>query len=83
MTEEDDDLKRPAQDQEEWCMMTIEFHRGLKTSTTTFQAVVRQQATINPINSPVRPPIRTLLMTTRSSGLALGEIQTMKPEESA
>jgi hypothetical protein len=83
--EEDDDLERSAQEQEERRMTTIdfEFHRGLKNSTTTFQAVVSQPATINPIDSPTRPPIGTSLMTTRSSELALSEIRIMKPEEPA
>jgi hypothetical protein len=47
---EDNDLEHPAQEQEEWCTTTIdfEFHRGLKV--TTFQATVRQPATINPID---------------------------------
>jgi hypothetical protein len=81
----DDDLEHPAQEQEEQRTTTIYFvfHLGLKNSTTTFQVVIKQQAMINSIDSPVRPPIGTPLMTTRSSGLALREIQTMKPEESA
>jgi hypothetical protein len=84
-TEKDDDLEHSAQEQEERCTTTIdfEFHRGLKNSVTTFQAAFRQPATINPINSLVRPLIRTPLTTTRSSGLALSEIRTTKPEESA
>jgi hypothetical protein len=74
--EEDDDLERSAQEQEERRTTTIdfEFHRGIKNSVTTFQAVVRQPITTNPIDSPARPPIGTPLMTTRSSGLALSEI---------
>jgi hypothetical protein len=65
--------------------MTIgfEFPRGLKNSVTTFQVAVRQLATTNPIGSPARPQIGTLLMTTRSSGLALSEIWTTMSEESA
>jgi hypothetical protein len=49
---EDDDLKHPAQEQEEWRTMTSDFelHRGLKNSVTTFQAIVRQPATINLID---------------------------------
>jgi hypothetical protein len=82
---EDDDLEHPAQELEERRTMTIafEFHRGLKNSVTTFQAAVRQPAMTNSIDSPVRPLIGTPSMTTRSSRLALSEIQTMKPEESA
>jgi hypothetical protein len=39
---ENDDLEHPSQEQEEWCTMTIgfEFHRRLKNSVATFQAVV-------------------------------------------
>jgi hypothetical protein len=82
---EDDDLKRPTQEQKERRTTTIgfEFHRGLKNSATTCQATVRQQATINLINGLVRLLIGTLSTTTRSSGLALSEIQTIKSEESA
>jgi hypothetical protein len=49
---EDDDLECPTQEQEEWCTKTIgfEFHRGLKNSTTTFQAAVRQPTTTNLID---------------------------------
>jgi hypothetical protein len=52
--EKNDDLERPAQEQEERRTTTIgfEFHRGLKNTTTTFQAVVRQPATINTIDGP-------------------------------
>jgi hypothetical protein len=73
---EDDDLEHPTQEQEEWRTMTIdfEFHRGLKNSSTTFHAAVRQPAMTNPIDGPVRPPIGTQSMSTRSSGLALSEI---------
>jgi hypothetical protein len=41
---EDDDLEHPAQEQEErrTTMIGFEFHRGLKNSVTTFQAVVRR-----------------------------------------
>jgi hypothetical protein len=83
--EEDDDLEHPTQEQEERRTTTIgfEFPRGLKNSATTFQAVVRQLATTDPIDSLTRPPIGIPLMTTRSSGLALSEIRTMKPEELA
>jgi hypothetical protein len=52
--EEDGDLEHPAQEQEEQRTMIIDFvfHRGLKNSATTFQAVIRQPAMINPIDSP-------------------------------
>jgi hypothetical protein len=48
-TGKDDDLERPAQEQEEWRTTTIdfEFHRGLKNLVTMFQAVIRQQAMTN------------------------------------
>jgi hypothetical protein len=84
-TGKDDDLERSAQEQEERRMTTndFEFHRGLKNSVTTFQAVIRQPAMTNPIDGPARPQIGTPSTTTRSSGLALSEIQAMKPEESA
>jgi hypothetical protein len=51
---EDDNLERSAQEQEEQRTTTIgfEFHRCLKNSATTFQAVVRQPATINLIDGP-------------------------------
>jgi hypothetical protein len=51
---EDDDLERPAQEQEGWRMTTIdfEFYRGLKNLVITFQLVVMQPATTNPIDSP-------------------------------
>jgi hypothetical protein len=58
----------------------LQFHRGLKNSATMFQAVVRQLATTNLIDGPAWPPIRTPSMTTRSSGLALSEIQATKPK---
>jgi hypothetical protein len=82
MMEEDDDLECPAQEQEEWRTTTIdfEFHRGLKNSVTTFQAVVRQPAMTNPIDSPARPLVGTPSMTTRSSELTLSEIRTTKPK---
>jgi hypothetical protein len=35
----------------------------------------------NMIDNPTRPPIGTSSTTTRSSGLALTKIRTMKPEE--
>jgi hypothetical protein len=81
----EDDLERPTQEQEERRTTTIgfEFPEGLKNSTTTFQVAVRQPATTNPIDGPARPLIGTPSMTTRSSGLALNEIRTTKPEESA
>jgi hypothetical protein len=73
---EGDDLQRLTQDQEDRRTMTIdfEFHRGLKNSVTTFQAVVRQPGMTNLINGPTRPPIGTTSTTTRSFRLALGEI---------
>jgi hypothetical protein len=54
--EEYDDLESPAQEHEEQRTMTIdfEFHRALKNSTTTFQAVVRQPVMINPIDNLAR-----------------------------
>jgi hypothetical protein len=67
----DDDLEYPAHEQEV----------RLKISVTTFQAAVRQPAMTDLIDGPTRPLIGTSSMTTRSSGLALTEIQTMKPEE--
>jgi hypothetical protein len=59
---EDDDLKCPAQKQKEQRTMTIgfEFHRGLKNSMTTFQAVISQPATTNLIDSLVRTEQRNL-----------------------
>jgi hypothetical protein len=80
-----DDLEHPAQEQEEWRTTTIgfKFLRGLKNSVTTFQVAVRQTAVTNLIDSLTRLPIWSPSMTTRSSGLALDEIQTTKPEESA
>jgi hypothetical protein len=82
MTGKDDDVERPAQEQEERRTMTIvfEFYRGLKNSATTFQAVARQPATTNPIDGLARPPIGTPSTTTRSFGLALSEIQVTKPK---
>jgi hypothetical protein len=79
----DDDLEHPAHEQEACHMMTIdcEFPQSLKNSVTTFQAVVRQPATTDLIDGLTQPPIGTSSMTTRSSGLALTEIRTMKPEE--
>jgi hypothetical protein len=71
----DDDLERPAQEQEERRTTTIgfKFHQGLKKSTTTIQAIVRQPVTINLIDGPARPLIGTSSTTTRSFGLALSE----------
>jgi hypothetical protein len=76
MTGEDDDHEHLGQEQEKWRTTTIsfEFHRGLENLAITFQAVVRQPAMTNLIDSPARPPIVTPLMTTRSSRLALSEI---------
>jgi hypothetical protein len=78
-----DDLEHLAHEQEARRMTTIdiEFPQSLKNSAATFQAVVRQLATINPIDGPIRPPIGTSSTTTRSSGLTLTKILTMKPEE--
>jgi hypothetical protein len=61
--------------------MTIGFETN--NSATVFEAAVKQLATINPIDGPTRPPIGTLLMTIRSSELALSVIRTTKPKESA
>jgi hypothetical protein len=85
MVGEDDDLEHLAQEQKEWrtTMIDFELHQGLKNSVTTFQAAVRQPAMTNPIDTPTRLPIGAPSMTTRSSGLALGEIRTMKTKESA
>jgi hypothetical protein len=82
--EEDNDLERLTQEQEEWHTMMIgfKFPRDLKNSVTTFQVAVRRPSTTNPIDGPTRPLIGTPLVTTRSFGLALSEIQTMKIEES-
>jgi hypothetical protein len=79
----DDDLEDPTHEQEARCttMIGFEFSRSLKNSATTFQAVVTQLATTDPIDGPTRPPIGTSSTTTRSSGLTLTEIQTMNPEE--
>jgi hypothetical protein len=79
----DDDLELSAHEQEARCTTTIsfEFPQSLKNSATTFQAAVRQPATKNLIDGPTRPPIGTSSMIIRSSGLALNEIRTMKPEE--
>jgi hypothetical protein len=79
----DDDLEHPAHEQEARRTTTIdfEFPRGLKNSVTMFQAAVRQLGKTNLIDGPTRPPIKISLMTTRSFGLALTEIRTMKPEE--
>jgi hypothetical protein len=83
--EEDDDPEHPTQEQEERHMIMIgfKFPRGLKNSVTTFQVAVMQPATTNSMDSPARPSIETPTMTTRSSGLALSEIRTTKPEELA
>jgi hypothetical protein len=82
---EDDNLEHPAQQQEEWrtMMIGLEFYWGLKNSAATFQATVSQPATTNLIDCPAWPPIRTPSPTTWSFELALGEIRTTKPEESA
>jgi hypothetical protein len=79
----DDDLEHPAHEQEARRMTMIEFKFfwSLKNSATTFQAAVRQPATTDPIDGPTRPPIETSSTTTRSFGLALTEIRTMKPGE--
>jgi hypothetical protein len=79
----DDDLEHPTHEQEARHTTTIgiEFPQSLKNSVTTLQAAVRQPATTDLIDGLTRPPIETSSMTTRSSGLALTEIRTMKPEE--
>jgi hypothetical protein len=79
----DDDLEHPANEQEarRTTMIDFEFPRSFKNLATTFQAAVRQPATTDPIDGLTRPPIETSSTTTRSSGLALTEIRTMKPEE--
>jgi hypothetical protein len=66
MMRDDDDLKHPAQEQEEQRTPTIgfEFHRGLKNSATTFQAAIRQLAMTISIDSPTRLPIGTPSTTT-------------------
>jgi hypothetical protein len=65
---EDNNLEHPTQEQEEWRTTTIgfEFYRSFKNSTITFQAVVGQPATTNPIDSTTQIPIRTPSTTTRS-----------------
>jgi hypothetical protein len=83
-TGEDNDLEHTAQEQEEWRMTTIDFElppgtRGLKNSVTMFQ----QPTTTNMIDNLARLLIGTPSTTIQSSELALGEIQTMKPKESA
>jgi hypothetical protein len=79
----DDDFERTVYEQEARRTTTIgfEFPQSLKNSATTFQAAVRQPAMTDPIDGATRPPIETSSMTTQSSGLALIEIRTMKPEE--
>jgi hypothetical protein len=72
-------------------MIGFEFHQGLKNSVTMFQVIIWQPAMTNPIDSPAwlpidspaRLPIGTPSMSTRSSALALCEIWTTKPKESA
>jgi hypothetical protein len=79
----DDDIEHPTHEQEVRLTTTIgiEFPRSLKNSATTFQAVIRKSATTDLIDGPTRSPIETLSMTTRSYGLALTKIRTMKLEE--
>jgi hypothetical protein len=79
----DDDLEHPTHEQEARRTTTIgfEFPRSLKNSVSTFQAAVRQPATTDPIDGLTQPSIETSSTTTRSSGLALTEIRTMKHEE--
>jgi hypothetical protein len=48
---------------------------------TTFQAAIRKPATKNLIDDPTQPPIGTSSITTRSSGLAITEIRTIKAGE--
>jgi hypothetical protein len=72
---EDDDLKHPAQKKEEQRMMIgFKFPRDLKSSPTTFQAVIRQPVMTNLIDILAQLPIGIPSMTTRSSGIAIGEI---------
>jgi hypothetical protein len=80
-----DNLEQPAHEQKARHTTTIgfEFPRSLKNSATTFQAAVRQPAMTDLIDGSTRPPIGTPSTTTRSSGLALSEMRTMKPKESA
>jgi hypothetical protein len=79
----DDDLEHPTHEQEarRTMMIGFKFPHSLKNLVTTFQAAVRQPTTTYSIDGPMRPPIGTSSTTTRSSGLALTEIRTMKPEE--
>jgi hypothetical protein len=49
------------------------LHRDNPVSTSV---LFQQPATTDPIDSPTRPQIGTPLMTTRSFGLALGEIRS-------
>jgi hypothetical protein len=88
---EDDDLEHHSQEQEERCTMAFgfEFSQGLKSSATTLQgdrqgmkSMHHLATTLDPIDGPTQPPIRTPSRTTQSSKLALGEIQIRKPEES-
>jgi hypothetical protein len=81
-TVEDDDLERSTPEQKN---AAHDDHRlrGLENSTTTFQAAVRQLALTNLIDGPARPLIGTPSITTRSSRLALNEIRTTEPGESA
>jgi hypothetical protein len=81
-TVEDDDLERSTPEQKK---AAHDDHRlrGLENSTTTFQAAVRQLALTNLIDGPARPLIGTPSITTRSSRLALNEIRTTEPGESA
>jgi hypothetical protein len=72
---------RPVRREMGTTTIDCEFPRSLKNSATMFQAVVMQLATTDPIDGPTRPPIGTSSTTTRSSGLALTEIRTMKLEE--
>jgi hypothetical protein len=54
MAKEDNDLEHPTQEQEQRRTTTIgyEFPRGPTNLAITFQVVVRQPATTNPIDGP-------------------------------
>jgi hypothetical protein len=80
----DDALENPTHGQEVRRTTTIgfKFPQSLKNSVTMFQAAVRQPGMTDLIDGPTRPLIGTPSMTTRSSGLALSEMRTMKPKES-
>jgi hypothetical protein len=64
-------------------MIGFEFSRSLKNSSTTFQVTIRQPAMTDLIDGLTRPPIGTPSTTTWSYRLALSEMWTTKPKESA